>query len=44
MRKREKKREKIGGEGVMFSTDIKVKGVWQGGRRGVDSDRICMLD
>lgn len=43
-KKREKKRKKRGAGGARVSVGIKVKGALQGGRGGVDPDRICMLD
>ncbi len=44
-RKYEKKeKEKKRGRGARVSVGIKVKGALQGGRGGVDPDRICMLD
>lgn len=44
MRKKEKKEKKRGAGGARVSVGIKVKGALQGGRGGVDPDRICMLD
>ncbi len=43
-KKREKMRKKRGAGGARVSVGIKVKGALQGGRGGVDPDRICMLD
>jgi hypothetical protein len=42
--KKREKREKRGAGGARVSVGIKVKGALQGGRGGVDPDRICMLD